>query len=68
VIERPGLWKRSGEQGRLSGLDVGEALASLPADCDRDRARALLIAAEAPFLLAFLETKPTTTDEGAPNG
>lgn len=41
--------------GLVSGLRMAEALASLPDGLDRDLARVLLIAAEAPFLAAHAE-------------
>jgi hypothetical protein len=50
---RPGVWKRAGMDGALTGLDLAEAMASLPRGLDRDLARRLLIAAEAAFFAAW---------------
>ena len=50
VLDRPGVWRFAAFTGALIGLDLAEAIASLPAGIDRERARALFIAAEAPFV------------------
>lgn len=41
--------------GTLTALDIVEAMASLPAGIDADFARRLLLAAEAPFIAAWLQ-------------
>lgn len=55
VLRRPGVWKHAGMSGALSGLDLAEALVSLPEECDREFARRLLIAGEAGFLTGDIE-------------
>jgi len=55
VLSQPGVWKRAGLAGGLSGLDVAEAMARLPDGIDRDFARRLLTAAETPWLAAAWE-------------
>jgi len=59
-MNRPGVWKRAGMEGAPSGLDLTEAMASLPRGLDRDVARALLIAAEAAFLAALWRSQEQT--------
>lgn len=59
ALDRPGVWKRAGLTAPLVGLDLNEALASLPADIDRDLARRYLIAAEGPYLAAWYKANPS---------
>jgi hypothetical protein len=55
VIDRPGVWTRAVGLSAMIvvGLDLREALASLPPDCDRELARRLLLIAESHFVAAF---------------
>jgi hypothetical protein len=53
VLDRAGVWRFAAFTGALTGLDLAEAMASLPDGIDRERARALLIAAEVAFMRAF---------------
>lgn len=62
LIDRPGLWKRAGLTGALCGLDMREALASLPRGVDRERARKYLAIAEIEFLVAWRDAQPKTPD------
>lgn len=55
ALDRIGVWRRAGMAGTLTGLDLVEAMASLPAGMDADFARRLLLAAEAPFVAAWLQ-------------
>jgi hypothetical protein len=57
VLDRPGVWRFAAFTGALIGLDLAEAMASLPDGIDRERARALFIAAEAAFLQSFRNRK-----------
>lgn len=52
AVMRPGAWKRAGMSAALMGLDLSEAMASLPGGLDRNLARRLLIVAEAAYLPA----------------
>jgi hypothetical protein len=65
ILERPGVWKRAGMSGMLSGLDLAEALASLPDGLDRELAKRLLMAAETPFLIAWMQQHRTEKADGA---
>jgi hypothetical protein len=65
VLDRHGVWKRAGLYGLITGLDLAEALASLPDGLDRDFARRLLIAAESGFVPAYV--KKTAEDSPAQN-
>lgn len=49
--------------GALSGLDLNEAMASLPDRCDRDAAREYFIIAERAFLLAHSERLASDRDD-----
>jgi hypothetical protein len=59
VLDRPGVWRFASFTGALIGLDLAEAMASLPAGIDRERARAQLIASETAFVRAFQQRKDT---------
>lgn len=48
--------------GAITGLDMSEALASLPAECDRDFARRLFIIAELHFVIAINKKLEETDD------
>jgi hypothetical protein len=65
VLARPGIWRVHAFSGALLGMDMADAMASLPDGLDRDRARALLIVAEAAFVGAALEkTKAKDNSHG----
>ena len=53
ALDRPGVWRFAAFSGALIGLDLSEAMASLPGGIDRERARALLIVAEVAFVRAY---------------
>jgi hypothetical protein len=53
-MDRPGIWRRGGLEGMVCGLDLGEAMTSLP-PCDREFARELFISAESAFVAALLK-------------
>ena len=53
ALDRPGVWRFAAFTGALIGLDLAQAMASMPCGLDRERARALFIAAEAAFVRAF---------------
>ena len=56
VCDRPGVWRRAGDLLSVTGLDLAEAMRSLPAGpLDRDLTRALFLVAEAAFVTAFDE-------------
>lgn len=52
ALGRWGVWKRAGMQGEISGLDLGEALQSIPDDLDRLFVVRLFAFAEAAFIRA----------------
>lgn len=62
ALQRPGVWRFAGMSGIRMGVDLAEAMASLPNAIDRELARELLIAAEVPWLAAAYET--TDKDQG----
>jgi hypothetical protein len=68
VIDRPGVWKRAGMSGALVGLDLAEAMTSLPEGLDRDRARSLLIAAEPSYLAAWWAAEEAAAADKKTNG
>lgn len=55
ALDRPGIWRRAGLGGLISGMDVAEALAALPARLDPDLSKRLLVAAERHYVTAHLE-------------
>jgi hypothetical protein len=61
-LDRPGIWRRAGMAGHVVGLDIREALATLPAGLDVDFVKRLLVIAERHFVAAWLaramEQKP----------
>jgi len=63
LIDRAGVWLRAGMTGLVTGLDLAQALVSLPADADREFSRELLIAAEAAFVSAVLRRAEETSKE-----
>lgn len=62
ALARPGLWRRAGMGGEIVGLDLTEAMASLPAGLDREFCRRLFVIAETEFLRAL----PREDDQAAP--
>ena len=63
ALDRPGLWRFAAFTGALIGLDLAEAMTSLPRGLDRERARALFIVAEAAFVRAFREASSSTVHD-----
>jgi hypothetical protein len=57
VLDRPGVWRFASFSGALIGLDLASAMASLPRGLDRERARALFIAAETAFVRSYHKRK-----------
>jgi hypothetical protein len=57
ALDRPGVWRFASFTGALIGLDMAEAMASLPQGIDRERARAQFTAAETAFVRAFHKRK-----------
>jgi hypothetical protein len=57
ILARSGVWQRYGESGERCGLDLVEAMASLPNECDRDRSRRFFIIAERAYLTALIKHK-----------
>lgn len=53
ILDRYGIWKRAGMDGMLCGLDVNEALASLPDELDRGFAARLLAIAEIHYIASL---------------
>ena len=53
AIGRSGVWKRAGMSGHIVGLDMREALGSMPGGLDMDFARRLLLIAERFFVPAW---------------
>lgn len=49
MINRGGVWLVDPFTGVIAGMNLAEALTSLPPDCNIDLAKQLLIAAEAPY-------------------
>ncbi|MFN3656830.1 MAG: hypothetical protein ACK4UO_06220 [Pseudolabrys sp.] len=62
VLGRAGVWLRAGLEGVPVGLQLREALASLPGGLDRDLCRRLLIIAEPAFLAALYRKRKDKTD------
>ena len=54
ALDRPGLWIRSGIDGILTGLDMAQALASVPSNLDVEFMRRLFAVAELGFVSAHL--------------
>lgn len=54
ALDRPGLWIRSGVDGILTGLDMAQALVSVPTDLDLEFVRHLFVVAELGFVSAHL--------------
>jgi hypothetical protein len=50
ILARPGVWARAGMGGVPAGLNLPEALSSLPAHADPETARIYLIEGESAFL------------------
>lgn len=65
VLGRWGIWKRAGMSAAVAGLDLAEAMRSLPpCGLDRDFARRLFVIAEAFFIPAALQyAKDNTKDD-----
>ncbi|MGE0038213.1 MAG: hypothetical protein AB7S93_21540 [Xanthobacteraceae bacterium] len=61
-LDRPGIWRRAGMVGHVTGLDMREALAGVPAELDVGFVKRLLVIAERHFVAAWLaramEQKP----------
>jgi hypothetical protein len=53
AIGHAGVWKRAGMSGHIIGLDMRDALASLPRGLDVDFAKRLLLIAERFFVPAW---------------
>lgn len=60
ILGRPGVWRFAGFDRILAGLDLNEAIASLPEIHDRDLARRFFRAAEAAFMNAYLSKQGNT--------
>lgn len=63
LLDRPGIWLRAGMAGMVSGLAMGEALATLPDSLDRDFAIRLLGAAETGMVSRLSELHSAETGE-----
>lgn len=50
AADRSGVWRRAGMDGVIFGMNTGEALLSLPSECNRDVARDLISYVERGFL------------------
>jgi hypothetical protein len=57
ALDRSGVWRFAAFSGALTGLDLNEAMASLPHGIDRERARALMIVAETAFVRSYHKRK-----------
>jgi hypothetical protein len=57
ALDRPGVWLRAGMDGAVTGLDMAQALASVPQDIDLDVTRQLFMAAEIAFVVAHFKNK-----------
>ena len=53
ALNRPGIWLRAGMAGAVCGLDLPQALAGIPDECERGFTRDLLLIAEMQFIAAF---------------
>jgi hypothetical protein len=53
VLDRPGIWRRAGLGGSITGMDIAEARAALPPHLDSEFAARLLVAAELHFVNAY---------------
>ena len=62
ALARPGVWMRAGLSGVPSGLNVPEALASLPAHADPEIAKQYLVEGETAFLTGVW--RRSETDKG----
>lgn len=56
AIDRYGVWKRAGFGGQIYGLDLPEAMASVPVGLDRDFVQRLFLCAEPGYLAGILST------------
>jgi hypothetical protein len=65
VLDRPGVWRFASFTGAVIGLDLVEAMASLPDSIDRERARTLFIAAEIAFVRAFREASTSAVRDAS---
>ena len=65
ALDRPGVWRFAAFTGALIGLDLTEAMASLPDGLDRVRARALFVAAEIAFVRAFREASSSAVRDAS---
>lgn len=65
TLDRPGVWRRAGLNGTITGLDLNEAMGSLPDAIDRDFARELMAVAEGAFCTASCraDDKPEVSKE-----
>lgn len=55
LLDRPGVWTRAGIGGVITGMNIAEARASLPAPVQNEFALRLLMTAERHFLNARIE-------------
>jgi hypothetical protein len=65
ALDRPGVWRFAAFSGALTGLDLIEAMASLPAEIDRERARALFTTAETAFVRAVREASTSAVRDAS---
>ena len=63
AIGRWGVWKRAGMSGHIVGLDIREALQSMPGGLDIDFARRLLLIAERFFVPAWWRHAEATKEK-----
>jgi hypothetical protein len=63
AIERVGVWKRVGMSAVVAGLDMAEAMASLPDGADREFAMRLFVIAEAAYVGAWHAAQPKQKNE-----
>jgi hypothetical protein len=62
ALQSPGCWLRAGMGGTVTGLDLQQLLARLPADIDADAVKVLAQAAEGPVVQAVLEKAAAADD------
>lgn len=64
TLDRVGVWRYAGMSGILAGLDITEAMASVPADCDPEKTRRLFVSAERAFVAEWQKHQKSETTDG----
>lgn len=62
-LSRWGIWKRAGMSALVVGLDLAEAMASVPAEIDTTFVRRLFVIAESAYVPAALRHAKDTKED-----